>query len=186
MGSESCRVSADLSYVFFPFGVRFVRVSFQFPASEVLLSVPGCSGVEYRRSVVSLDGSSTLHVFPFSLLLRILDKLAQDEADLLLVASFWPQRSWFPRLLRLLVGLPRMLPVLKDLVVQPMSLFPHLKVEGLHEAFFSMAFREWPFSDKIMPYPLFPLNCYSLADWPRSRNITRTKSLFMYHYVAHK
>ena len=43
-----------------------------------------------------------------------------------------------------------------------------------------------PISDKIMPYPLFPLNCYSLADWPRSRNITRTKSLFMYHYVAHK
>ena len=41
-------------------------------------------------------------------------------------------------------------------------------------------------SDKIMPYPLFPLNCYSLADWPRSRNITRIKSLFMYHYVAHK
>ena len=34
--------------------------------------------------------------------------------------------------------------------------------------------------------PLFPLNCYSLADWPRSRNITRIKSLFMYHYVAHK
>ena len=39
---------------------------------------------------------------------------------------------------------------------------------------------------EIMTYPLFPLNCYSLADWPRSRNITRTKSLFMYHYVAHK
>ena len=39
---------------------------------------------------------------------------------------------------------------------------------------------------EIMTYPLFPLNCYSLADWPRSRNITRIKSLFMYHYVAHK
>ena len=88
MGSESCRFSADLSYVFFPFGVRFVRVSFQFPAPEVLLSVPGCSGVGYRRSVVSRVGSSTLRVLPFSLLLRILDKLAQDEADLLLVASF--------------------------------------------------------------------------------------------------
>ena len=112
VGSESCRFSADLSYVFFPFGVSFVRVSFQFPAPEVLLSVPGCSGVENRRSVVFLVGSSTLRVFSLSLLLWILDKLAQDEADLLLVASFWPQRSWFPRLLRLLVGLPRMLPVL--------------------------------------------------------------------------
>ena len=88
VSSESCRFSVDLSYVFFPFGVSFVRVSFQFPAPEVLLSVPGCSGVEYRRSVVSLVGFSTSRVFPFSLLLRILDKLAQDEADLLLVASF--------------------------------------------------------------------------------------------------
>ena len=87
VGSESCRFSADLSYVFFPFGVSFVRVSFQFPAPEVLLLVPGCSGVEYRRSVVFLVGSSTLRVFPFSLLLWILDKLAQDEADLLFVLA---------------------------------------------------------------------------------------------------
>ena len=172
MGSESCRFSADLSYVFFPFGVSFVRVSFQFPAPEVLLSVPGCSGVENRRSVVSLVGSSTLRVFPFSLLLWILDKLAQDEADLLLVASFWPQRSWFPRLLRLLVGLPRMLPVLKDLVVQPMSLFPHLKVEGLHLSL-------WPLSGNKMRRQAFhrelrssqlrpldnPLEILSFPDW---------------------
>ena len=38
-----------------------------------------------------------LYAFPpFTLLPRILDKLAQDEADLLLVAPFWPQRPWFP------------------------------------------------------------------------------------------
>ena len=35
-----------------------------------------------------------------------MDEVAQDEADLLLVAPYWPQRPWFPRLLRLLVGLP--------------------------------------------------------------------------------
>ena len=62
VGSESCRFSDDLSYVFSPSGDRFVRVSSQLPAPEVLLSVPGCSGVENRRSVVSLDGSSTLRV----------------------------------------------------------------------------------------------------------------------------
>ena len=74
-----------------------------------------------------------LYAFPpFSLLPRILDKVAQDEADLLLVAPYWPQRPWFPRLLRLLVGLPRVLPVLKDLVVQPLSLTPHPRVESLH------------------------------------------------------
>ena len=52
--------------------------------------------------------------------------------DLLLVAPFWPQRPCFPRLLRLLVGLPRVLPVLKDLVVQPLSLSPHPRVENFH------------------------------------------------------
>ena len=80
VSSESCRFSADLSYVFFPFGVRFVRVSFQFPAPEVLLSLPGCSGVEYRRSVVSLVGFSTLRVFPFSLLLRILGQVSPGRS----------------------------------------------------------------------------------------------------------
>ena len=172
VGSESCRFSADLSYVFFPFGVRFVRVSFQFPVPEVLLSVPGCSGVGYRRSVVSRVGSSTLRVLPFSLLLWILDKLAQDEADLLLVASFWPQRSWFPRLLRLLVGLPRMLPVLKDLVVQPMSLFPHLKVEGLHLFLWPLsgikmrrqAFHRELRSSQLRPLDI-PLEILSFPDW---------------------
>ena len=62
MGSESCRVSDDLSFVFSSSGDRLVRVGSQLPAPEVLLSVPGCSGVENRRSVVSLDGPSTLRV----------------------------------------------------------------------------------------------------------------------------
>ena len=62
MGSESCRVSDDLSFVFSSSGDRLVRVGSQLPAPEVLLSVPGCSGVENRRSVVSLDWPSTLRV----------------------------------------------------------------------------------------------------------------------------
>lgn len=74
-----------------------------------------------------------LYAFPpFSLLPRILDKVAQDQADLLLVAPYWPQRPWFPRLLSLLVGLPKTLPVLEDLIVQPLSLTPHPRVESLH------------------------------------------------------
>ena len=74
-----------------------------------------------------------LYAFPpLSLLPRILEKIAQDRADLLLVAPYWPQRPWFPRLLRLLVGFPKTLPVQKDLVVQPLSQFPHPRVESLH------------------------------------------------------
>ena len=159
-----------VSYVFSPSGDRFVRVSSQLPAPEVLLSVPGCSGMENRRSVVSLDGSSTLRVS--SLLPRILDKLAQDEADLLLVAPFWPQRPWFPCLLRLLVGLPRMLPVLKDLVVQPMCLIPHPKVESLHLSLWPLsgdkvrrqAFHKELRSSQLRPLDN-PLEILSIPDW---------------------
>ena len=70
------------------------------------------------------------------------------------------------------MGLPRMLPVLKDLVVQPMSLFPHLKVEGLHLSL-------WPLSGNKMRREAFhrelrssqlrpldnPLEILSIPDW---------------------
>ena len=67
-----------------------------------------CPGMLRRGKIDALSFPWTglrLYAFPpFSLLPRILDKLAQDEADLLLVAPFWPQRPWFPRLLRLSGG----------------------------------------------------------------------------------
>ena len=65
MGSESRRVSDDLSFVFSSSGDRLVCVSSQLPALEVLLSVPGCSGVEDRCSVVSLEGPSTVRISSF-------------------------------------------------------------------------------------------------------------------------
>ena len=117
-----------------------------------------------------------LYAFPpFSLLPRILDKLAQDEADLLLVAPFWPQWPWFPRLLRLLVGLPRMLPVLKDLVVQPMSLIPHPKVESLHLSLWPLsgdkvrrqAFHKELRSSQLRPLDN-PLEILTIPDWSLS------------------
>ena len=48
---------------------------------------------------------------PFALLPRVLEKVASNRASLLLVAPFWPKRPWFPRLLSLLAGQPRSLPV---------------------------------------------------------------------------
>ena len=39
---------------------------------------------------------------PFSFLPRVLEEIAQEGADVALVAPFWPQRPWFPRLLPLL------------------------------------------------------------------------------------
>ena len=76
MGSELRRVSDDLSLVFSSSGDRLVRVCSQLPAPEVLLSEPGCSGVEDRCSVVSLDGPSTVR---FSSFLSSPQDLGQDS-----------------------------------------------------------------------------------------------------------
>ena len=119
-----------------------------------------------------------LYAFPpFSLLPRILDKIAQDEADLLLVAPFWPQRPWFPRLLRLLVGLPRILPVQKDLMVQPMSLIPHPKVESLHLSLWPLSgsrVRKQAFLEELRSLQLRPsgnpLEILTIPDWSLSES----------------
>ena len=74
-----------------------------------------------------------LYAFPpFSILPTVLEKIVQEGADVALVAPFWPQRPWFLKLLSLLVGHPRALPLLKDLVCQPMSRQPHPRLESLH------------------------------------------------------
>ena len=77
--------------------------------------------------------SLLLYAFPpFSILPTGLEKVAQEGADLALVAPFWPQRPWFLKLLSLLAGQPRVLSLQKDLVYQPMSRQPHPRLESLH------------------------------------------------------
>ena len=82
-----------------------------------------------------------LYAFPpFSLIPRILEKIVQDEAEVALIAPFWPRRPWFPKLLSLLVNLPRGLPCQKDLITQPLSQLTHPLLESLHLSL-------WPLSD---------------------------------------
>ena len=69
---------------------------------------------------------------PFSMLPKVLEKVAQDGADLALVAPYWPKRPWFPKLLSLLAGLPRALPCQNDLLTQPLSHLKHPQIENLH------------------------------------------------------
>eukprot|EP00918_Siedleckia_nematoides_P075761 GHVU01165804.1.p1 GENE.GHVU01165804.1~~GHVU01165804.1.p1 ORF type:complete len:163 (-),score=2.58 GHVU01165804.1:837-1304(-) len=48
---------------------------------------------------------------PFSVMGRILRKLELEEAEMLIIAPVWVTRPWFPRLLRMLVRQPRLLPL---------------------------------------------------------------------------
>ena len=69
---------------------------------------------------------------PFALLPRVHEKVALDQTALLLVAPFWPKRPWFPRLLSLLSGPPRSLPVFPELLRQPISLIQHANPATIH------------------------------------------------------
>ena len=57
---------------------------------------------------------------PIAIIRRVLLKLrASHHCNLTLIASFWPQREWFPDLLELLSDIPIELPKRRDLLRQP-------------------------------------------------------------------
>ena len=47
---------------------------------------------------------------PFSIVGRVLQKIIQDQAEVLVVLPLWPTRVWFAQAMSLLVGYPRLLP----------------------------------------------------------------------------
>lgn len=59
---------------------------------------------------------------PFSLLGRILQKIEQDAARVVLIAPVWTTQSWFPKLLRLVTTQPRLLPSQPHLLYLPRKL----------------------------------------------------------------
>lgn len=74
-----------------------------------------------------------LYAFPpFSLIPRVLKKVQEDEALVILIAPFWPRRAWFPILLRLSQGDVWLLPEVEDLLLQGPIVHP--AVSQLHLA----------------------------------------------------
>ena len=68
----------------------------------------------------SWDGLQAYAFPPFGLIHRVLAKVRQSRGlELTLVAPFWPQHSWFPDLLELLVEVPLRLSGRRDLLRQP-------------------------------------------------------------------
>ena len=64
-----------------------------------------------------------LFVFPpFSLLPKGLEKVVQEEVEIIGIALFWPQKPFFPRLLSFLVGLPRVFTLSEGFCVGTASL----------------------------------------------------------------
>ena len=69
---------------------------------------------------------------PISLIPRILRKIREDEAWVVLIAPWWPKRTWFLDLVDLLAGYPLTLPTRPDLLAQPISGTQHPRLSALH------------------------------------------------------
>ena len=68
---------------------------------------------------ISWDSFSLGFAFPPIVVLhRVLSKVRREGARLIMIAPNWPQRSWFTRLLQMVVEVPLQLPVWPDLLTQ--------------------------------------------------------------------
>ena len=88
---------------------------------------------------------------PFSLLTKTLQKIEMEKAEAIVVAPLWTTQTWFPKILRLLIDFPLLLPRKQktlSLPFEPTRLHPlHKKIQliachvsGLASA--SQAFRQ--------------------------------------------
>ncbi|KAI2661461.1 ORF V: Enzymatic polyprotein [Labeo rohita] len=71
---------------------------------------------------------------PVSLLAQTLCKIREDEEQVLLVAPYWPTRTWFPDLISLAAAPPWKIPLRRDLLSQGMGTIwhPHPDLWNLH------------------------------------------------------
>ena len=93
----------------------------------------------------SWDSVQTYAFPPFAMISQVLVKVrASQSLVMILVAPFWPQRSWFPELLEVLTEPPLLLPSRWDLLRQPhfRKFYQNLSMLRLHAWRLSSDLRE--------------------------------------------
>ena len=86
------------------------------------------------------DGLQACAFPPFGLIPRVLAKVRQSRnLEVTLVAPFWPQKPWFSDLLELLVDVPVLLPMRKDLLRQLHFHHFHRNLHARHMTDFHIA-----------------------------------------------
>ncbi len=66
---------------------------------------------------------------PVSLLAQTLCKVREEEEQILLVAPYWPTRTWFPELMLLVTAPPWQIPLRKDLLTQRRGTLWHPRLD---------------------------------------------------------
>ena len=74
---------------------------------------------------ISWTGHNIYAFLPFALINRVLQKTEQDQSHGVIIVPVWTTQIWFPRLLRMLVDQPVLLPCYPQLLTLPSNL--HLR-----------------------------------------------------------
>ncbi len=90
--------------------------------------VPNCTGISTALTEGTLGTDALAHSWPrglckyafppVSLLAQTPCKVREEEEQILLVAPYWPTRTWFPELMLLVTAPPWQIPLRKDLLPQ--------------------------------------------------------------------
>ncbi len=72
----------------------------------------------YSLTEATLGSDALAHSWPRGLRKQTLCKIREDEEQVLLVAPYWPNRTWFPELMLLATAPPWPIPLRKDLLSQ--------------------------------------------------------------------
>lgn len=98
---------------------------------------------------------------PFNLIPAVLSKVAQDKADIILVAPLWQAQPWWPVLLSLVVEQPVLIPSTKHLLRDPaVPQRIHPMYQRIHLAVFHIcgdSTRQWVFLMTLPRYCFQPL-----------------------------
>ena len=73
---------------------------------------------------------------PFSLLTKTLQRIEMENAEAIVVAPMWPTQTWFPKILRLLIDFPLLLPRKQKTLTLP---FEPTRLNPLHKKIQLMA-----------------------------------------------
>lgn len=125
MGVEQGGVQLDLRQVRVPDSGP-VRDKSQSSSPELLLQTSGAGSNGDRCPECSVATTTTsVRLPPLQILSRVVQKIIQQEAEVLLVAPHWPRRIWFHDLQRLSVQEPWPLPQRTDLLRQGGIIHPN-------------------------------------------------------------
>ena len=105
---------------------QFSDIDVDLFASRLNFKLPQYVSFRPDPSAMAIDAFSLqwshFHAYafaPFSLIGRILKKVIEEQADLLLVAPIWQTQPWFPTMLHLLADNPHRLPHAQDILRLP-------------------------------------------------------------------